>query len=234
MAGNLKIKNDKDVNKTELLQHLSDIEWDDFEAKKAYSKLPKSIWETVSAFSNSSGGWVVLGVSQIGKRFEITGVENPGAFPRPIHELLKKDISLPRNPVIAKLFRMVNLADNAGYGFDKMLKWETATKTKVLFDNSIDIALVTFRISHLTNEDTDLIHTEKEGGQIGDAIILPKSQEQILELIKNDIRITRKRISEILEINQSAVQKHLDALKKKGILERVGGTRGYWKIHNNE
>jgi len=63
--------------------------------------------------------------------------ENPGNFPLPISELLRKDISLPRNPVIAKLFRNVKLAENAGYGFDKMLKWEKETYKKVAFDNTL-------------------------------------------------------------------------------------------------
>jgi ATP-dependent DNA helicase RecG len=43
------------MNKTELLNRLSDIEWDDFEVKEARTELPKNIWETVSAFANSSG-----------------------------------------------------------------------------------------------------------------------------------------------------------------------------------
>ena len=65
------------MNKTELLNRLTDIEWDDFEVKEARTELPKNIWETVSAFANGSGGWVVLGVSQKNKKFEITGVEYP-------------------------------------------------------------------------------------------------------------------------------------------------------------
>ena len=51
------------MDKNTLLQRLSDIEWSDFEVKKASSELPKDVWETVSAFSNTSGGWLVLGVS---------------------------------------------------------------------------------------------------------------------------------------------------------------------------
>lgn len=51
------------MNKTELLQRLTDIEWDDFEVKSAVTGLPKNSWETVSAFSNGAGGWIVLGVS---------------------------------------------------------------------------------------------------------------------------------------------------------------------------
>ena len=52
------------MNKTELLDRLTDIEWDDFEVKEARSELPKSVWETVSSFSNAAGGWLFLGVSR--------------------------------------------------------------------------------------------------------------------------------------------------------------------------
>jgi ATP-dependent DNA helicase RecG len=65
------------MDKDTLLQRLSDIEWDDFEVKKSSTELPKNVWETVSAFSNTSGGWLVLGISQTGKKFEVTGVANP-------------------------------------------------------------------------------------------------------------------------------------------------------------
>ncbi len=64
------------MTRNELLAKLKDIEWDDFEAKEAATELPKNIWETVSAFSNASGGWIVLGIKQTGKKFEITGVQN--------------------------------------------------------------------------------------------------------------------------------------------------------------
>ncbi|GHT47948.1 hypothetical protein AGMMS49965_26170 [Bacteroidia bacterium] len=65
------------MDKETLLKRLSDVEWDDFEVKAASVELPKDVWETVSAFSNSSGGWLVLGVAQHGKMFEVTGVNNP-------------------------------------------------------------------------------------------------------------------------------------------------------------
>ncbi|WP_439256816.1 RNA-binding domain-containing protein [Lonepinella sp. BR2271] len=73
--------------------------------------------------------------------------ENPGSFPLPIEELLKTDVSVPRNPVIAKLFRHVKLAENAGFGFDKILAWEGETHTKVNFDKSIAFSKVTFPLA---------------------------------------------------------------------------------------
>lgn len=58
------------------MQRLTDIEWDDFECKTAENRLPDNVWETVSAFSNTSGGWVVFGIKQSGKKFEVQGVNN--------------------------------------------------------------------------------------------------------------------------------------------------------------
>ena len=55
---------------------MQDIEWEDFEVKEAKTALPKNIWETVSAFANTSGGWIILGVRQKGKSFEIQGVDD--------------------------------------------------------------------------------------------------------------------------------------------------------------
>lgn len=64
------------MTKDELLSRLQDIEWEDFEVKSASRELPKNIWESVSAFSNGSGGWIVFGVVQNGKKFEVEGVNN--------------------------------------------------------------------------------------------------------------------------------------------------------------
>lgn len=69
------------MTKEELLTRLNDIEWDDFEVKEASGGLPKSMWETVSAFSNTAGGWIILGVrekkNEIGSEFIVNGVTNP-------------------------------------------------------------------------------------------------------------------------------------------------------------
>jgi ATP-dependent DNA helicase RecG len=65
------------MNKSELISRLSDLEWEDFEVKEASANIPKDTWETISSFSNTSGGWIVFGIKQLGKQFEIKGVTNP-------------------------------------------------------------------------------------------------------------------------------------------------------------
>lgn len=67
------------MTKDELLSRLNGIEWNDFEIKEAKSEVPKTAWETVSAFSNSYGGWIVFGIKEKrtgGKSsYEVQGVE---------------------------------------------------------------------------------------------------------------------------------------------------------------
>ncbi|MBQ3711492.1 MAG: putative DNA binding domain-containing protein [Bacteroidales bacterium] len=64
------------LSQKELIAKIQDIEWDDFEAKASRTQLPADTWRTVSAFSNTSGGWILFGVAQHGKNFEIEGIEN--------------------------------------------------------------------------------------------------------------------------------------------------------------
>ncbi len=63
----------------ELIAHLRRVNADltHIEAKQASTDLPKRLWETLSAFSNTQGGGVIiLGVSEE-LRFAVVGVKNP-------------------------------------------------------------------------------------------------------------------------------------------------------------
>ena len=71
------------------------------------------------------------------------------------------------------------------------------------------------------------------GGVIGGVINeLTDRQVEVLEAIHENNRITYKELSVAFGIAESAISKHIEALKAKGVLERLGGTRGIWKIVN--
>lgn len=205
---------------------------------------------------------------------------NPGGLPTSLQKLMEIDTSMPRNPILAKSFRAVKLAENAGFGIDKMIDgWKTYNITPPIFDIHIDATIVSFMLKP-TDETIDnpdnLVLSESAtkgcikdgakggikgdakggikggaiGGTIGGAIggsiggirtgakggikggtrRLTKKQNELLEMIKEDRSLTIDNVAERFGINRSAAQKRFDVLKGKGIIQRIGGTGGYWKV----
>lgn len=63
------------MNREELVDRLKGWEWSDVEFKEARTAAPKTAYETVSAFANTAGGWLVFGVRDRGGSFEVVGVD---------------------------------------------------------------------------------------------------------------------------------------------------------------
>ncbi|MDR1632207.1 MAG: Fic family protein [Dysgonamonadaceae bacterium] len=71
---------------------------------------------------------------------------------------------------------------------------------------------------------------KKSGGQKK----WPEKAAKLLELLAAKPDITRKELSETLQINPSAVQKYIEKLKKEGIIIREGSDKkGIWKVIND-
>ena len=64
------------------------------ECKKAENQIPKSVWETYSAFANTLGGTILLGISEHTQatspdnKFEVTGVSNPSKMKKAVFDTL--------------------------------------------------------------------------------------------------------------------------------------------------
>ena len=71
------------MDKTYIDELLKYGEHINLECKRAEKGVPKSIWETYSAFANTSGGTIILGVDEDlqadnwDDRFSVLGVHNP-------------------------------------------------------------------------------------------------------------------------------------------------------------
>lgn len=240
------------MTKEELVARLRDIEWEDFEVKTAKSDLPKNIWETVSAFSNTSGGWIVLGVKQSGRTFDIQGVNdiekleqdfngtlrscirvytdhiefmNGGAFPLPVNEILGKVYSKLRNPTIAKLFRYAGIAENAGYGMNKLASWESLTGTKPIIESSRTIATVTFplksAIQRFSSDNSNV------GKNVGKTITL--RQRQIMNLIKSNNSISMAEMASAIGVTTRTIEREIT--KMTDLISHIGPKNGgYWNI----
>ena len=61
---------------------------------------------------------------------------------------------------------------------------------------------------------------------------LTAAQEKFLNEIRNNPNITKPQLEKILDISKSTADRYIAALRKKGIVERVGSNKnGYWKVN---
>ena len=84
------------------------------EMKKCSDKLPRSVWETYSAFANSRGGVILLGVTEhkdspADTRFEITGVSDPEKIETDFFNILNNRQKVSRNILFDSDFRPIEI-----------------------------------------------------------------------------------------------------------------------------
>jgi len=125
-----------------------------------------------------------------------------------------------------RIFKDLELVEQLGSGMNRIMR----VYDKSIFKISEHFFEVCFKFEKSFYNDDNSIGGQI-GGQIGGSISLTDRQKDIIGLIKQNPKISRKDIAKILDINQSAVLKHIEKLKSLGRLKRVGGTRGYWKIN---
>jgi len=145
---------------------------------------------------------------------------NPGALPKPLKKLMEEDISIPRNPIIATFFRVVRLAENAGYGFDKMIDgWTAYTGSPPEFDAGQDYTKATFYFKKKVG---------RKWGESGEKI--GKTEKSILELASKDPYITIAQLAEQIGVGTTSIENNISKLKEKGLLDRSGTKGGYWIV----
>jgi len=93
----------------ERLQESESLEW---EFKAAKGNLPNSLWETVSAFANTNGGWIVLGVSEGNDKFVVEGVTRPKHLIQEFHNLARNSNKINRDIFSPDSIRVIPLEDS--------------------------------------------------------------------------------------------------------------------------
>lgn len=158
-----------------------------------------------------------------------------------------------RNRRIGEFLKELNLTEGKGTGIPTMLrvlnsngseapKFDTNEPERSSFitellihpDFPVDEENASSGVEDETNSEQD-----NSGGAIGGAIgsaiggaidDLTDRQQEVLTMIIDNNKIAYREIAGKISINNSAVQVHLKVLKDKGYIERIGGTRGYWKV----
>jgi predicted HTH transcriptional regulator len=178
-----------------------------------------------------------------GKRISIS---NPGTLRISMEEFYAGGNSDPRNPNILKMFGFVNVGERAGSGIDKiMTAWEEQDWKKPEFEFSnrterVTLNLEVGQVVYIPGA-TDLRSTPQTTTQatqtttqtFQDATQTSNIQKQILDLVKYNGELSQKEIADEIGENYNTVKYHIQQMKKKGIIERIGTShKGHWKVRN--
>lgn len=181
-------------------------------------RINKRLWDSVALREAIINAFVHNDfTNEVPPKFEIfpdrIEITSSGGLPEGLNQAeFFEGYSVPRNKELMRVFKDLGMVEQLGSGVPRILE----SYGKECFMFSDHFLRMSFPIS-----------ADQLGGQEEK---LTERQKEVLELIKADTGISRKQLSEKLNINQSAVQKHIDALKKKGVIYRESETTGYWII----
>ena len=159
---------------------------------------------------------------------------NGGAFPLPVKDILGRIYSKLRNPTIAKLFRFVGIAENAGYGMNKLASWESLTGTRPSIESDRTSAVVSFPLKSAiqrkseNNEGKNGAKSGAKNGAKNGAKTTPR-QDAIISLMINNPEISLDEIAKEIGVGTSTVDREI--AKMTHLVRRIGSRNGgYWEI----
>ena len=158
--------------------------------------------------------------------------------------------SKPRNRLLAQVFKELGIIEKYGAGVKRVIEdFRAYGLVEPSFEEKFGgfyVVVSDKKLKQEINKETNQeIHSDIEdiGGtsQETDQEIDGASQEtnreinkKILQLIKQNPRISGKKMAESVGISESGVKYHLDKLRKNGKITHVGPTKkGYWRINNS-
>ena len=159
-------------------------------------------------------------------------IRNPGSLydNLTIEDLRKGNVSQRRNPLIADLFRRIEMVEAWGRGMPLILKYAP----DVVFRETGNLFIVSFnRPSFLDQKD------DGEAGAQGKSKVpkeTPKKpqgnpKEVILKTLKEQSSISIRELSIRCDMSVHTVQHHINKLKEADVIRHVGSTKaGRWEV----
>ena len=133
-----------------------------------------------------------------------------------------KGFSAPTHPELMRVFKDLELVEQLGTGIIRILK----SYSKDVYEFSDNFIRVNFKFKSgesLTNLPRSVDNNNHYS--------LSETQEQIIQFIKDNKRITQQEISSNLGVNITTVARNLKDLKEKNIIKRNGTNKnGQWEL----
>lgn len=127
-------------------------------------------------------------------------------------DYLNKNISIPRNSILADVFHRLKLIERFGTGVRRIRQAYSVFKEKPLFDFSEQsISVILPCVTYGDNLDIKETHISDD--------------EKVIKLIRSEKLITRKAVQEITGLGETQSKALLNRLIDSGFIRRVGKGR---------
>lgn len=200
---------------------------------KTYTKITSEDRKEIKMFDNISAKEAItnafvhtLWEREYPPKFEIfcdhIAISSTGGLPLNVSkEDFLKGFSAPTHPELMRVFKDLDLVEQLGTGIIRILK----SYDKDVYEFSDNFIRVNFKFKTSNN----LLDTPKSIKQ--GTYLFTETQENIIELMKKNNRITQKEISDILGINITTVARNLKELKLRNVINRKGANKnGIWEV----
>ena len=148
-------------------------------------------------------------------------------------EINPKNFSpLPKNPIIASVFREIGLADELGSGVRNVNKYIKAySDEKPQFIEGRTFELILPFESRSSRKSSDRISV---GENVGENVGEKRVEIAILDLMRRTPTISANEISKEIGISSRSAERYISMLKKAKAINRIGPARGgHWVVVDN-
>ncbi len=162
-----------------------------------------------------------------------------------------RGVSKPVNKRLFEIFKTCGFVEESGHGVPTVTK--AYGDESYIFDGKFVKVVSPFDRSGFTNTTQEIdnttqkttqghesttqkttqetLDTTKETTKKDENTTKKATKEKIIELLRNNPNLSRSDLSVILKLSEDGIQYHLNDLKKKGIIKRVGPDKGgHWEV----
>jgi predicted HTH transcriptional regulator len=164
---------------------------------------------------------------------DMVEVTSPGTLPPSIdYSAMESRQSDARNKIIAPVFKLLGIIDQGGNGVRLIakemkdypeieLRWkEVGMSFQIQFVKTKFVG--NDEVGNVGNDDVD----NDDVGNVGNNI-----EPRIINLIRQNEKISTKEIAMNFNISKRHCERIIADMKKRGMLLRIGTTRGYWQVN---
>jgi predicted HTH transcriptional regulator len=151
-------------------------------------------------------------------------IMNPGGLPNElsVDDLVKKHLSVPVNPFLARPFYLAGYINQLGYGTRNVVKWCRVAGLPVpKFDPAENRFRVIIWRNWLTDDRIKGLH-------------LNERQVNTIHILKSNLRITNAEYQKLNDVSRATAKRDLDEMVKLGLLKLEGaGRSAHYRLTGN-